>query len=197
MKCLQFVFVLLVTPAVSAQQIYKSVDHNGHVSYSSFPGKGAMKVETVAPPPPPDPLEVERAQQRLREWEASNAEREIAQREQERENLRQKQIREDLQLKRRIAKQKPTNIAGIDQNPYSYYWGAPYQPAGYYPPNYWNAPYQPTWNYQPAPITQWVPDNPHGWNHHGPRNNRVPPQYQNPDSDHWRVPSQPSVVKQK
>ncbi|GEM_PF-1878128 len=75
-------------PAVpAAERVYKSVDENGHVTFSSQPVPGAARVEPVqiAPPPPPERVrdaasvqdEVERAadqtridlDERLRNWQ--------------------------------------------------------------------------------------------------------------------------------
>ncbi|MGH8560007.1 MAG: DUF4124 domain-containing protein [Methylococcales bacterium] len=104
--------------AASAQQIYKSVDKNGKVTYSSEPVKNAVAVKTVAHPAPLNPREVEHAQKRLQEFEAREAEREKEQRDQEREALRQRQIQADLELKREIANQKPANVILVNQYPF-------------------------------------------------------------------------------
>ncbi|MCI0654112.1 MAG: DUF4124 domain-containing protein [Methylococcaceae bacterium] len=134
MKWLALASVLLLIQGVEAQQIYKSVDKNGKVIYSSQPASGAVKVETVAPPAAPSQQEVERAQQRYLELEARDAEREEGRREQERENLRQRQIEEDLALKRKIANRKPPKVIVVPnpyyQDPYygGGYWGGPYPP---------------------------------------------------------------------
>ena len=129
MKPLALAFVLLFVQSVSAQQIYKSVDKQGNVSYSSEPAKGAVKVETVAPPPAPSRQDVEQAQERYRELEARDAEREASRREQEKEYQRQQQIRADLDLKRQIAdqnKRRSPSVIVINRNPW--YWGRPYPP---------------------------------------------------------------------
>jgi Domain of unknown function (DUF4124) len=126
MKWLTLVSLLLIMQGVPAQQIYKSVDKDGNVSYSSEPAKGAVEVKTVAPPPRPSPEEVERAQQRYLDLEARDAQREFERREQEQEELLRRQIREDMELKRQIANQKSGDVIVINQNPY--YWGRPYQP---------------------------------------------------------------------
>ena len=105
MKWLLCVSVLLTTYGVLAQQIYKSIDKDGNVSYSSEPITNAVKVETVAPPPEPSPEEVERAQRRYLELEARDAERENERREQEHEALRRQQIKADTDLRRQLANQ--------------------------------------------------------------------------------------------
>ncbi len=44
-------FACIVTSMTAQADIYKSVDENGHVTYSNVPSKGATKLE-IDPPPP-------------------------------------------------------------------------------------------------------------------------------------------------
>ncbi|MGH8547480.1 MAG: DUF4124 domain-containing protein [Methylococcales bacterium] len=110
-------FCVLFLSAASAQPIYKSIDKNGNVTYSSAPIKSALKVISVAHPPAPDPREAGRARIRLREFQIREANLEKIQREQEREAIRQRQIEEYLALKRRIANRGPANVTVINRNP--------------------------------------------------------------------------------
>jgi hypothetical protein len=144
MKWSALVSVLLLVLGVYAQQIYKSVDRNGRVSYSNEPAQGAATVESIAPPPAPSPEEIERAQQRYLELEARDAQREEERREQELEDQRQRQIREDLELKRRIANRKPSNVTVINQSPY--YQGTDFWVGGNPP---WEHPGKP--HHMPGP----------------------------------------------
>lgn len=72
--------------AVAADPVYKWVDEQGKVHYSSQPPRrGAVKVETVPVPPPPSPEEVRRAEEateRLKQ-QAADLEREREAREAE------------------------------------------------------------------------------------------------------------------
>ncbi|MGH8550131.1 MAG: DUF4124 domain-containing protein [Methylococcales bacterium] len=150
MKWLTLVSILLLSHGIPAQQIYKSVDQNGNVSYSSEPAKAAVQVETIASPPTPSPEEVERAQQRYLELEARDARREEERREQELEILLQRQIRADLELKRQIAiaNRKPANVTVINQNPYYQY------------PYFGGGVNQPVWHNRTEPKHLPGPQNP-------------------------------------
>lgn len=141
MKWLLWVPFVLATYEVLAQQIYKSIDKNGNVSYSSEPVTNAVEVETVTPPPKPSLEEVEHAQRRYRELEARDSEREKERREQDRDALQRQQIRADRELMRQLTNQKPANVIVINQNPY--YWGRGYRPR-------WRKPIKP----EPRPIPE-------------------------------------------
>jgi hypothetical protein len=57
-------FSLLILPfSVNAQQMYKSVDERGNVSYSSTPSSQAVEVKEVAPPPPVTDEQIRHSQQ--------------------------------------------------------------------------------------------------------------------------------------
>ncbi|MGR9105826.1 MAG: DUF4124 domain-containing protein [Gammaproteobacteria bacterium] len=134
MKWLILLCGLMIGLQATAQQIYKSIDRDGRISYSSEPEKGAVRVEKVVPLPAPSPEEIESARQRYRELEARDAEREKLRREQELETLRREQILADLELKREIARQSSrdrvvSNPSPYPYAPYSYYWGRPYYPS--------------------------------------------------------------------
>jgi hypothetical protein len=55
---------MLLSSAIFAENIYKSVDENGRVTYSSTPPENSQDVTTVDIPPPPSQEQVEAAQQR-------------------------------------------------------------------------------------------------------------------------------------
>ncbi|GEM_PF-1953977 len=117
MKKILIILVLLAVNAVDAAPIYKSVDHDGNVSYSETPPDRAAKIETVTPPPPPSEQDVARAKQRYRDLEIRDA-----QRERERQNLAnqkamQEQQRAYADMKRQLSKQKSSNVIVINQNP--------------------------------------------------------------------------------
>ena len=117
MKKILIIPVLWAINGVVAAPIYKSVDQNGHVSYSETPPDRAAKIETVTPPPPPSEQDVARAKQRYRELEIRDA-----QRERERQDLaHQKAMREQQRayadLKHQQSKQKSPNVIVINQNP--------------------------------------------------------------------------------
>ncbi len=128
--------MLLAWQEAPAQPIYKSIDRNGNISYSSEAATDAVRVEPVELPPPPGEDEIERAQERYLELEARDAERELERERQEQENLRLWQIQTDLELKRQLADQQPASPVIFDQYPYYGYWGTPYPPP-------WRGPWRP------------------------------------------------------
>jgi hypothetical protein len=87
---------LASTPAL-ADELYKSVDSAGNVTYSSTPPKGA-KVEKVDLLPPPTEAEVQTAEERLKrneaqanEFEAQRRKKEAAEAERKAEEARQRE----------------------------------------------------------------------------------------------------------
>ncbi len=66
---------LLVLPTAGAQTVYKSIDDQGEVTYSSTPPPpgDAQVVERVPIAPPPPESEVQAAEQRMRELEIESA----------------------------------------------------------------------------------------------------------------------------
>lgn len=126
-------FFLLFVGIVTAAPIYKSIGKNGHVTYSSTPMESAVRVELVGHPRAPDPREIERARERLEEFQIREAQLESTRREQQQEALRQRQIQEDLALKRKIANQKPVNVVVINQAP-------GYRPWSSVPTQLWPSP---------------------------------------------------------
>jgi Domain of unknown function (DUF4124) len=144
MKWLILISMLLAWQEAAAQQIYKSVDRDGNISYSSEPASDAVSVETVELPPPPGEDEIEQAQQRYLELEARDLDRELERQRQEEENLLRLQIQADLELRRQLADQQPASPVIIEQYPYYEYWGPPYAPP-------WHRPSGPRHPPSPAP----------------------------------------------
>jgi Domain of unknown function (DUF4124) len=145
MKLLVSLCCLIAIEGAAAQQIFKSVDQHGNVSYSSEPASGAVEVKIITPPPGPSPEEVERARQRYFELEARDAQREFERRQEEIAELRRQQIQADLELRRQIAEQKPGNVILINENPY-----------------YWSRPYPPRWTKRIKPDRRRLPGRPSG-----------------------------------
>ena len=63
MKFYVYFFLLILPFSVNAQQMYKSVDEKGNVSYSSTPSSQAVEVKEVAPPPPVSNEQIRHSQQ--------------------------------------------------------------------------------------------------------------------------------------
>jgi TolA-binding protein len=95
-RVISLLLVALACAPVLADELYKSVDSAGNVTYSSTPPKG-VKVEKVELLPPPTEAEVQTAEERLKrnqaqanELEAQRREKEAAQAAQEEEEARQR-----------------------------------------------------------------------------------------------------------
>ena len=66
-----------------AQNIYKSIDESGNVTYTSIAPEKMDNVQTLTPPPEPTQEEIEAAKQRLADIEQQNQQREQARMEQQ------------------------------------------------------------------------------------------------------------------
>ncbi len=89
MKTLTFICLLSLLPAAHAQSIYKTVDDQGNVSYSSSAPENTKDVEVLTPPPEPSAKDVEAARQQQKELEQNLKER-IEKREQAEQEQRSK-----------------------------------------------------------------------------------------------------------
>jgi len=65
------------------QNIYKSIDENGNVSYTSTAPERMDNVQTLAPPPEPSQTDIDAAKQHLAEIEQQSQQREQARAEQQ------------------------------------------------------------------------------------------------------------------
>jgi hypothetical protein len=75
MKAVLLIFLFTLLNAAQAQSIYKLVDENGNVSYSSQAPEEPGDAEILAAPPEPTAEEVEAARQRQKELERDLKER--------------------------------------------------------------------------------------------------------------------------
>jgi hypothetical protein len=75
MKTLTIICLSSLLTAVHAQNIYKTVDDQGNVSYSSSVGENTKNVEVLTPPPEPSAKDVEAARQQQKELEQNLKER--------------------------------------------------------------------------------------------------------------------------
>ena len=74
MKAAMLLFLICI-PFASAQTVYKTVDEQGRVSYTSTPPSGDSPVEELVPPPEPSPEAVEAARQREKDLQEAAQER--------------------------------------------------------------------------------------------------------------------------
>jgi len=117
---------LLISAHAAAQQpVYKSIDANGHVTYSSTPPASAAQAEAVELAPPPAPTEIKAAQQRAQELQemGDQAARQRAERSAQ---LAQERRAASEEAARRQAAGSPPEA----DNSRNYGWGYP----GYFPP---------------------------------------------------------------
>ena len=100
---------VLISPAASAQNIYKSVDEKGEVEFSDRPTEGAQRVETVKQAPPSDTeaadtrTEIERVKRAGEEMERDRKAR---------------AAKSDAESRARAAAPKPSPPSGGARNPH-------------------------------------------------------------------------------
>jgi hypothetical protein len=82
--------LLLLVSTAAAEPIYKSVDRDGRVSYSSLPPDDVEAIELFTPAPPPSEEQVREAQAQHEAFEAYNAERARERKERAEEEARQR-----------------------------------------------------------------------------------------------------------
>jgi hypothetical protein len=102
-RVFSLLFAALACSSALADELYKSVDRAGNVTYSSTPPKGS-KVEKLEVAPPPTEAEVQAAEERLKknaaqanELEAQRREKEAAQAAQEAEEARLREAQKPVQ----------------------------------------------------------------------------------------------------
>lgn len=157
---------LLTALPVAAQQVYKSVDANGNVTYSSTPPPDARAAEPVDLPPTPPAAEIEAAQQREKSLQELGD-----QLSQERQELEAKRAEERKAVREEAALQQPAQTPADSGDDWGYGWWIP----GY--PNYRPHPH-PRPPYPPRPVPPRPdrdptapPDHPAYW----PREPVLPP----------------------
>jgi hypothetical protein len=82
--------LLLLAATAAAEPIYKSVDRDGRVSYSSEPPADAETTLLFTPTPPPSEAQVREAQQQHEQFEEYNAQRAQERKERAEEAMRQR-----------------------------------------------------------------------------------------------------------
>jgi Skp family chaperone for outer membrane proteins len=94
-RAFPLLLAVLVWQPAHAEQVYKWVDSEGRVTYSSTPPPDGAKAETVAKPLQPSPEEIQQSEERVkreeaqaRELEKQRLEHEAAEREKEAEEAR-------------------------------------------------------------------------------------------------------------
>ena len=136
---------LLIAASAAAQQaVYKSIDANGNVTYSSTPPPDAARAEAVELTPPPAPTEIEAAQQRAQALQELGDQ---AYREREERSA-------ELAESRRAAREEAARQQSAEPPPEAanyggYGWGLPAYPG--YPPGYLPPGVRPPWPERPAP----------------------------------------------
>ena len=64
MKIISIIILLLISTTVAADTIYKSIDKDGHVTYSTTPPQNSEKSKSVDIVPPPSEEDIKAAQDR-------------------------------------------------------------------------------------------------------------------------------------
>ena len=121
---------LLFAGTCVAQTLYKSVDEQGHVTYSETPPADAVETKSVPIAPGPSRENAERARERARAMaeEADTKYQELMERRKEEEEARKKAERE--RADREAAERQRAADESSYEGPYPYGWRWPYP----YPP---------------------------------------------------------------
>lgn len=136
---------LLSSANLFAEEIYKVVDEEGNVSYSSEPPAEGNAAEVITPLPPPSEQDVQAAIQRQQDIEA-----EFERQDNERAEQARRQQEAQAQSGHTTVIQNTTIVSGGPGYRYGRYWhGAPVAPAaptapGYRPPHAVPLPEHPT-----------------------------------------------------
>jgi len=148
--------LVLATETGGAEQIYRWVDANGKVTFSSTPPPEGKQAEVIDLPPPPSPESVEA--QRERERAIADLGGELQQRRLDREA----QQAEELRAARERRAAEPPPPSSFDEPPDTFYgsgWGG-----GWLPPR--PRPPRPPWPERPVPppdMDHRNPDHPAFW----------------------------------
>lgn len=102
-RVFSLLFAALACSSALADELYKSVDRAGNVTYSSTPPKGS-KAEKLEVAPPPTAAEIREAEERLKknaaqanELEAQRRDKEAAEAEREAEAARQREAQKPVE----------------------------------------------------------------------------------------------------
>ena len=120
--------VALASTATVADELYKSVDSAGNVTYSSTPPQG-VKVEKMEVAPPPGEAEVQAAEERLKkneaqanELETQRLEKEAAEAEREAEAARLREAQQPIVIEKPVYVPQPVYYpptgSGYPQRPH-------------------------------------------------------------------------------
>jgi hypothetical protein len=147
--------LLLATIAAGAESIYKSVDREGRVTYSSQPPSKAARIEAVKVPPTPSAEATDEAIKRIKETKKETDARfkELMESRQQRAEER-KEARERKRLETEAAERQQRYDEALEQLR---------RPALYYPlyPRYWPYPPQPPVHPLHPPGPAPVPNKPY------------------------------------
>jgi hypothetical protein len=141
-------FLILCGTAQAQDTVYKIVDENGRVTYSSTPPEGAQKATTLDVPPPPTAEQAQEAETRVQRLEEATDKAEKARREREQaEAVAKAQQQSSVYI-------TPVPVVGNGQLPYSYpaygggYW---YDPPFRHPDQRPDRPSRPGGGTRPRP----------------------------------------------
>lgn len=98
---------LVAQPAAAADPIYKSVDSEGRVTYSSTPPPQGAKTEKVAVPPPPTEDSIRQAEERARKTQAQVSEMQNQRIEKEAKEAEEARLRAEQQSQPPTVIEKP------------------------------------------------------------------------------------------
>ena len=117
-----FVLSILISPPLFADQIYKSVDKEGNVTYSMTPLQDAAQVQPVDLPPGPSEQQVQEAKERADQTQQSVEEMS------EQRRQRDQEVRDRREQARQEAKEETARTEEPDDRYYGYRRGYPIYP---------------------------------------------------------------------
>jgi hypothetical protein len=115
MKIRNALWLLLLAPLTVQADIYKSVDADGHVTYSSTPSKGSKRLD-IGPPPKATPAEAA-PRRRNAEPAAENFPRVDRATQQNRDDVRRRILQEELSTEQKLLVEAKANLQAGEENP--------------------------------------------------------------------------------
>ncbi len=116
MKIRNGLWLLLLAPLTVQADIYKSVDADGHVTYSSTPSKGSKRLDVGPSPTTAAPAEAA-PRRRNAESAAENFPRVDRATQQNRDDVRRKILQEELATEQKLLVEARSNLKAGEENP--------------------------------------------------------------------------------
>ena len=118
-----FIWLLLLPGVTTAQNsgepgIYKSIDKNGKVTYSTTPPENTEKSNRVNIPPPPSEKEIRAAQKRQKEIKKAAETLDVSRKKREAKIAEENRLKREKQKQLQLQRQAEKNNENEDSYPY-------------------------------------------------------------------------------